>query len=103
MSEYTVGMSYVLIELDTGNTVGFFSTERAALDDVVDSIERYGVDSVESLGLAFNDPAGPVRRVAVGRELADLALGVAKRHPAPANGTGSRAVTGARKTAPTSS
>lgn len=35
-SEYTVGMSCVLIELDIGNTVGFFSTERAALDDVVD-------------------------------------------------------------------
>jgi hypothetical protein len=91
-------MSYVLIDLDTGNTVGFFSTERAALEDVVDSIERYGVDSVESLGLAFNDPAGPVRRVAAGRELAHLALGSGKQPAAPTNGTNSIAATGARKT-----
>jgi hypothetical protein len=91
-------MSYVLIDLDTGNTVGFFPTERAALEDVVDSIERYGEDSVESLGLAFNDPAGPVRRVAAGRELAHLAFGAGKQPTARTNGTDSVAATGARKT-----
>ena len=84
-------MSYVLIELDTGNTVGFFSTERAALDDVVDSIKRYGVDSIDTLGLAFNDPAGPVRRVAAGRELAQLAtMGSDNGQPTHTNGKPSR-------------
>jgi hypothetical protein len=66
-------MSYVLLELDTGNTVGFYPSEGAALATVADSIKRYGADSVETLGLAYNDPAGPVRRIADGPELAELA------------------------------
>lgn len=67
-------MSYALIEIDTGNMVGFYSTERAALEDVLDSINRYGVESIETLGLGFNDPTGPVRRIAAGTELAQRAL-----------------------------
>lgn len=74
VTEYTGAMSYALIEMDTGNIVGFFSTEHAALEDVLDSINRYGVKSVETLGLGFNDPIGPVHRIAAGTELAQRAL-----------------------------
>lgn len=69
-------MSYALMELDTGNMVGFFPTERAALEEVLDSITRYGIDSVDTLGLAYNDPAGPVRRIAAGAGLAQSALAI---------------------------
>jgi hypothetical protein len=90
-------MSYALIELDTGNIVGFFATERAALEDVLDSIDRYGLDSVDTLGLAFNDPdpAGPVRRIAVGPELARRALEAfapAQASPSGVNGSADRTV-----------
>lgn len=90
-------MSYALIELDTGNIVGFYATERAALEDVLDSINRYGLDSVDTLGLAFNapDPAGPVRRVAVGPELARRALAAfesAQASPSAVNGKAERTV-----------
>ncbi|MBI3973446.1 MAG: hypothetical protein HY332_19410 [Chloroflexi bacterium] len=76
-------MSYALIELDTGNIVGFFPTERTALEVVLDSIHRFGVESVETLGLAFNDPdpAGPVRRIAAGHELVQLASATLKAVP----------------------
>jgi hypothetical protein len=44
--------SYGLIELETGNSVGFFETEAGALAAVSDSIARYGEDSVTTLALA---------------------------------------------------
>jgi hypothetical protein len=43
---------------------------------VLDSIERYGRGSVETLALGFNDPDGPVQEIAQGARLADRALAV---------------------------
>jgi hypothetical protein len=64
---------YALLELETGNFVGFYETERAALEDVVDSIDRYGRNSVDTLALAYSTP-GDVRPIAEGEALAERAL-----------------------------
>lgn len=66
-------MPYALLELETGNFVGFYETERAALEDVVDSIDRYGADSVDTLALAYSTP-GDVQPIAEGAALAERAL-----------------------------
>jgi hypothetical protein len=76
-------MSYMLIELSTGNVLGFFPTEREALQEVAASIRADGLDSVDTLGLGYNDPAGPVRRIADGPELAQRALRAARATRAP--------------------
>jgi hypothetical protein len=64
---------YALLELETGNFVGFYETERAALAEVVDSIDRYGAGSVDTLALAYSTP-GDVQPIAEGRALAERAL-----------------------------
>jgi hypothetical protein len=66
-------MPYELVELSTGNMVGYFDTEQAALRDVAESIERYGMQSVETLALGFDEPNGAGRAIAKGKALAKLA------------------------------
>jgi hypothetical protein len=63
---------YALLELETGNFVGFYETERAALEDVIDSIDRYGADSVDTLALAYSTP-GDVQPIAEGAALVERA------------------------------
>lgn len=72
-------MSYALVELSTGNMIGFFKSEHEALDEVLDSIQHYGQASIDTVALGFNDPAGPVRAIAEGPALAKLALAAASK------------------------
>jgi hypothetical protein len=67
-------MRYELMELSTGNLVGMYETEEDALRAVVDSIRRYGRDSVATLALGRNDPEGDGKLIAQGRVLAERAL-----------------------------
>ncbi len=67
------GASYELWELDTGNLVGGYETEAAALVIVRRSIERYGRESVATLGLA-REARGRTTTIAVGDALATRAL-----------------------------
>jgi|SRR5436190_6915540 len=67
-------MSYMLVELSTGNVLGFFATEHEALREVAESIKEDGIASIDTLGLGYNDPTGPVRKIADGAELAQRAL-----------------------------
>jgi hypothetical protein len=69
-------LQYGLIELETGNMIGFFATEAAALAAVVDSIDRYGMSAVETLALA-RFVSGDVEAVAEGAHLARRALAAA--------------------------
>jgi hypothetical protein len=83
---------YALLELETGNFVGFYETEQAALEDVVDSIDRYGAASVDTLALAYSTP-GDVRPIAEGAALAERAL-------AAVRGTGRTTTTNGTDVAP---
>jgi hypothetical protein len=65
---------YELWDSETGNRVGTYPTERAALAAVAEDIGRYGRDSeaVLALGLLRRDPDD---LVVEGRALVDRALG----------------------------
>ena len=79
-------MPYALVELETGNFVGFYETEQAALEDVLDSIDRYGASSVNTLALAYSTP-GEVEPIAEGSALAERALTELRGHEHATNGT----------------
>lgn len=66
-------MPYELVELSTGNMVGYYETEQAALHDVLQSIRTHGEQSVTTLALGYDDPDGEGREIAVGQALAELA------------------------------
>ena len=51
-------MAFELTELSTGNLVGVYSTQEAALRDVADAIARGGPDAVATLALAADDVTG---------------------------------------------
>jgi TusA-related sulfurtransferase len=66
-------MAFELMELKTGNLLGVYSTQAAALRDVADAIHQGGTEAVETLALASDDATnGGV--IAEGRALADLVL-----------------------------
>ena len=72
-------MWYELWDFETGNRIGRYPTEEAALDDVRHDIKLHGRDSdvVTTLGLFQHDPlmiGGGV--IAEGPALVDRALGV---------------------------
>jgi hypothetical protein len=69
-----MGMAYELVELSTGNVVGAYDTEQAALRDVAEAIRRSGRDAVASLALGQDDAQGDGRVIARGAALAALAL-----------------------------
>jgi hypothetical protein len=76
-------MAYELVELSTGNVVGAYDTERAALRDVAEAIRRYGRGSVDSLALGQDDSQGDGRVIAQGAALAALALAETSGTPRP--------------------
>ena len=49
---------YVIFDLETGNAVGGFNSESAALDAVLEAATSQGCDFVDSWGLAHVTPAG---------------------------------------------
>jgi hypothetical protein len=67
-------MTFELMELSTGNLVGVYSTQDAALRDVAEAIQRSGLDAVATLALAVDDPTGQTdgRLIADGAELAAM-------------------------------
>jgi hypothetical protein len=82
-------MGYELVELSTGNTVGVYDTEQAALRDVAEAIRRYGRAAVDSLALGADDSEGDGRVIAQGPALAELAVeagSAGRRRPARRRG-----------------
>jgi hypothetical protein len=71
--------TYALWDLETGNLVGAYDTEDAALAVVRRSIAQCGRGSVVALALARESP-GRTRNIAQGEALADRALAAG---PAP--------------------
>ena len=66
---------YELWNTSSGNIVGAFDSEGAALAVVRDGIAAYGVGYTENLLLGYEDEQGRSTKVAGRGELADLALG----------------------------
>ncbi|HEX6512172.1 MAG TPA: hypothetical protein VF157_07740 [Chloroflexota bacterium] len=64
-------MTFTLADVESGNFVGGYATEEAALRDVFDAASRYGVDAPEVLSLSL---AGEDGFVAEGRDLVERAL-----------------------------
>jgi hypothetical protein len=64
-------MSYELWDPETGNRVGTYRSERAALRGVADTARLYGADSREALSLGLIGPRGVI---AEGRALVERAL-----------------------------
>jgi len=69
-------MAFELMELSTGNLVGVYSTQEAALRAVTEAIRRSGTEAVASLALAVDDPTGQTDGsiIAEGAALAELVL-----------------------------
>jgi hypothetical protein len=63
-------LTYELWDVESGNLVGAYATERAALDAVLESIELYGPTSVESLSLGYESADGRSTLLARGPALA---------------------------------
>jgi hypothetical protein len=70
------GVSYELWDLETGNLVGGYATEAAALAVVRRAIARYGRASMATLALA-RESRGRTTALAEGEALADRALAAA--------------------------
>ena len=68
---------YVLVNLSSGNWIGEYETESAALAAVWDVVTVRGQDAVAALGLGCQDDTG-VRLIAEGEELVALATAVAR-------------------------
>lgn len=67
-------MTYELWETTSGNLVGTYDTEGAALAVVRRAIDRHGRDYVDSLALGLEDSRGRSTPVASGPQLAERAL-----------------------------
>ena len=72
-------MAFELVELSTGNLVGYYGTRRAALRDVLNAVNREGEASVETLALGCAAP-GEGGLIAKGRDLVQLAYQEFLRH-----------------------
>ena len=64
-------MGYELWDPETGNRIGTYRSERAALRDVADTVRRYGAHSTEALSLGLVGPGG---LIAQGQALVERAL-----------------------------
>ena len=67
-------MKYELMQTSTGNIVGWYTSEEAALKDVMETIRLYGPEAVQGLALGVEDVTFQPRMVARGAQLADLAV-----------------------------
>jgi hypothetical protein len=72
-------MMYELWNLETGNAVGEYPSEAAALEAVRLSIEAHGIQYAEQLGLGVENRRGRTRKIATRRELVERALASAPR------------------------
>ena len=69
-------MRYELWELSTGNLVGAYETEAAALHVVAETIRQYGSVAVKTL--ALDDADGDGLPIAAGDDLAQRAMNAGK-------------------------
>lgn len=69
-------MAFELTELSTGNLVGVYSTQDAALCAVAEAIQHGGPAAVATMALAVDDSTGQTdgELIAEGAALADLVL-----------------------------
>ncbi len=69
-------MQYELWDQDSGNLLGVYQTEAAALHAVLEAVQDYGRDAEEvaTLMLGFQDEQGNGGVIVAGSELADRAL-----------------------------
>jgi hypothetical protein len=66
---------YELVELTTGNVVGVFDTEDAALNEVAEAIRLRGDEAVSTLALGYDDyPNSSGYSIATGADLARRAV-----------------------------
>jgi hypothetical protein len=71
---YSRAVAFELMELSTGNLVGVYSTQEAALRDVAEALRRGGPLAIATLALGEVDPTGKTDGaiIAEGAELAEL-------------------------------
>ena len=69
-------MTYSLWDLESGNLVGAFPTETAALVEVRDTVRRFGREEALKRALASVNDAGQYHAIAEGQVLIDRAFGV---------------------------
>jgi hypothetical protein len=73
---------YELMDIDTGNVVGFYASRDEALSIVRSAFDRYGEPGIADLSLSFQDETGEMRLVAEGVALGELAMSTALRRSA---------------------
>src|SRR5438132_1711635 len=83
-------MAYELVELTTGNMIGYYDTERAALRDVADAVARYGEGAVTTLALGYDAQRGAGGVIAQGAALIARALAAFPEGSPPVDGPKSR-------------
>lgn len=64
---------YEIWETSSGNLVGSYKTERAALDVIEQGIKRHGLHYADTFLLEYEEPGGASHVLAAGQELAALA------------------------------
>lgn len=69
--------AFELWDTKSHNLVGDYDTQAAALEAVIKAARKHGVEAVRSLILVRVGPRGGLKRVAVGSDLAELALSTA--------------------------
>ena len=62
-------MSFELMDLDSGNLVGFYRTLEEALEVIRNAYATYGLSGIDDLGLARVEISGSQECIAVGPEL----------------------------------
>lgn len=70
-------MAYELWNLESGNMIGDFSTEEAALVEVHAVVRSHGAVTVAAWALAYEDDDGETHPIAEGAVLAQRAAAVA--------------------------
>lgn len=71
---------YELMDLDSGNVVGFFDTKDDAFATIRESYEQYGLAGIEDLALSEDSDGGDGVLLGEGQELLRLATAVPLAH-----------------------
>jgi hypothetical protein len=74
--------TYSLVDTETGNLVGSYESEEAALQDVADAVREYGASAPEVLSLSLVRHGAPRGQslIAEGPTLASRAMRMASPH-----------------------
>ena len=74
-----MAVTFELWSIASGNVVGYFNTEAAALAAVRDAFDHHGQEYVDGLALGREDSRGRSHAIAQGGELLKLALHAATK------------------------